>query len=585
LGEEALQEGVAAQLVQALRSACAGLTPSAMLEELYWPPSEPVPDGVATVLNLVEGLDQIACIQLVDSVRMAPMEAVMLLNALLRQVTGATHWAHFALSHHLGILLRMGVVEARMPLAVHSFLAAEGFPTNEYVQSGPRAALATSLAAIAPREAVAQGLLATRMGIGDALAGVGPAFNALGLPRAAAGLDLLAAGQIAAAIGSPQLAVEASYADDCDGASRLPGRPAGEVVHSPPQGAASHYVFRGAEAPLKVPALDVFAIDEATYSVDLSKLGRPEYYVASLTSWVADLCLGGRPFIESPPIEVEEPVLALEDRFSTKLNNSQFLFDHLPRALLYRERGAPPEARVLVPGGNAFIVDALAAAGFDHALVPPGRRFTLHTPRLYVASNMFRDWDHPASLGSAPSLRSVRGAFGMADILPGRRRPRLGDARAFQVLRRAFRAQDSSPARRRLLLSGEGRVTNWPEMVAALAPRGFEPVDVAEMGFAEQRTLFGQAECIVGVHGTALTGLLFAPGNAHIVEILPPLSASTTYWMVASGIGMDYRAIIADDPDLPPPDYRTWQHNPGYDERPVVVPIDRLRTLIAEIKL
>ena len=579
-----MQEGVAAQFVQAVRSACAGHTPAAMLEELYWAPSEPVSEGVATIRTLVEGLDQISCIQFVDSMRMAPMEAVTLLTAFLRQATGATHWAHFALSHHLGTLLRMGVAEARMPLAVHSFLAAESFSTDEYVQSGPRAALATTLAVIAPREAVAQGLLATRMGIGDALAVAGPAFDALDMPRAAAGLDLLAAGKIAAAIGSPQLTVEASYADDCDGVSRLPGRPAGEVVHTPPRDAASHYIFRGAEAPLKVPALDVFAVDEATYSVDLSKLGRPEYYVASRAIWVADLCLGGKPFLESPLIEIAEPVLALEDRFSTKLNTSQFLFDHLPRALLYRERGAPPEARVLVPDGNPFIVDALAAAGFDTVLVPPGRRFTLHTPRLYLASNMFRDWDHPAGLGSAQSLLSVRRTFGIPEVLSGRRRLRLDDGLAFHALRWAFRAQGSAPTGRRLLLSGKGRVTNWPEVVAALEPRGFEPVDTAEMGFAEQQTLFGQAECIVGVHGTALTGLLFAPGNAHIVEILPPLSAATTYWMVASGIGLDYRAIIADDPNLPPPDYRTWQHNPSYDEWPLVVPIDRLLTVIADIE-
>ena len=554
-----------------------------MLEELYWAPSEPVRDAITTVRTLVEGLDQIACIQLIDSVRMAPMEAVTLLNACIGQATGPTRWAHFALSHHLGILMRMGVAEARMPLAVHSFLATEGFPTDGYVQSGPRAALAASLAATAPREAVAQGLLATQMGISDALVGVGFAFDALGLPWAPAGLDLLAAGEIAAAIGSPQLAVEASYADDCDGVSRLPVRPAGEVKHNPPHGAGSHHVFRGADVPLQLPAMDVFAVNEATYSVDLSKLGRPEYYAASRASWIADLCLGGKPFVDSPMIEVAEPILAMEDRFSTKLNISQFLFDHLPRALLYRERGAPPGARVLVPDGNPFIVDALAAAGFGEALVPPGRRFTLQTPLLYLASNMFRDWDHPAGLGSARTLRAVRNAFGMADSQPGRRGLRLGDDRAFHALRRAFRALDSAPGRRRLLLSGEDRVTNWADVMAALTPRGFELVDLAEMGFAEQRELFGQAEWIVGVHGPALTGLLFAPLNAHIVEILPPLSAATTYWMVASGIGLDYRAIIADDPDLPQPDYRIWQHNPGYDDRPVVVPVDRLRAAIADM--
>jgi capsular polysaccharide biosynthesis protein len=65
------------------------------------------------------------------------------------------------------------------------------------------------------------------------------------------------------------------------------------------------------------------------------------------------------------------------------------------------------------------------------------------------------------------------------------------------------------------------RILNEPELIAFLGGHGFSPVSLEGRSVAEQADLFWQAEAIVGMHGAALTNLIFARPGTTVVEIFP----------------------------------------------------------------
>jgi len=44
--------------------------------------------------------------------------------------------------------------------------------------------------------------------------------------------------------------------------------------------------------------------------------------------------------------------------------------------------------------------------------------------------------------------------------------------------------------------------------------------------------------------------------------------------------GHRYHAVVAEDPELPHPDYSTWSHRAEYNNRDLVMPPDRLITAL-----
>lgn len=81
-------------------------------------------------------------------------------------------------------------------------------------------------------------------------------------------------------------------------------------------------------------------------------------------------------------------------------------------------------------------------------------------------------------------------------------------------------------AGRRLFVSRAGgggvvpRLRNEAEILAALRPRGFEPVLAERLTMAEQIALFSGAEMVCGPHGAGLANMLHAPADAILIEIL-----------------------------------------------------------------
>ena len=197
----------------------------------------------------------------------------------------------------------------------------------------------------------------------------------------------------------------------------------------------------------------------------------------------------------------------------------------------------------------------------DRLIIPEAKRVTVRAPEILFSSNIAADFRHPAHYCAGWAIDGLRRVMGVED-LPARRGRKLlisrGDAKGRAVL-------------------------NWGALLPVFARYGFETVELTGLPLAEQMALFRDASQVVGVHGAGLTNILFAPRECSVLEILPPLVATQAYWLLASRLGQRYTAMIADDPELPRPDYGSWQHNAAYNGRPIIVPIERLEAALATL--
>jgi capsular polysaccharide biosynthesis protein len=64
-------------------------------------------------------------------------------------------------------------------------------------------------------------------------------------------------------------------------------------------------------------------------------------------------------------------------------------------------------------------------------------------------------------------------------------------------------------------------VVNEQELLAAIRPLGFEPVELDNLPLKQQIQLFQRAEAVVGPHGAGFTNLVYARPDAAVFEIAP----------------------------------------------------------------
>jgi capsular polysaccharide biosynthesis protein len=110
--------------------------------------------------------------------------------------------------------------------------------------------------------------------------------------------------------------------------------------------------------------------------------------------------------------------------------------------------------------------------------------------------------------------------------------------------------QDGTESRRRIYVSRADaparRVANEDEVVAELEKRGFEPVRLTDMPFADQARLFNEAEIIIAPHGAGLSNLVFCNPGTVVLEVLPPNWMAPCFMSLAASAGLSYRHLRAD---------------------------------------
>jgi capsular polysaccharide biosynthesis protein len=85
------------------------------------------------------------------------------------------------------------------------------------------------------------------------------------------------------------------------------------------------------------------------------------------------------------------------------------------------------------------------------------------------------------------------------------------------------------------------RVLNEPELAAVLAVRGFEILQLRDLGFRAQAELFDSCEAIVAPHGAGLVNAVFCRPGTQLLELVPSPSVQPhVFHSVASASGCEY---------------------------------------------
>lgn len=95
------------------------------------------------------------------------------------------------------------------------------------------------------------------------------------------------------------------------------------------------------------------------------------------------------------------------------------------------------------------------------------------------------------------------------------------------------------------------RLINEDDVMAALAPLGFERIMPGALPVREQIRRFSRAKVIVGAHGAAFGNLVFAPKTARVIEFTSTFKAHIPDFHVLAKIcGFHFSSIVSDDYDF-----------------------------------
>ncbi len=107
--------------------------------------------------------------------------------------------------------------------------------------------------------------------------------------------------------------------------------------------------------------------------------------------------------------------------------------------------------------------------------------------------------------------------------------------------RRIYVTRGDTPNTRRLVQESEA----WRE----LERRGFVRVNPGEMSVRDQIDTFAAADVVVGVHGAALTNLLFCRPEVRVLHLLAPAYVKHCFHAILDAIpGSTYRYLVGDGP-------------------------------------
>lgn len=115
-------------------------------------------------------------------------------------------------------------------------------------------------------------------------------------------------------------------------------------------------------------------------------------------------------------------------------------------------------------------------------------------------------------------------------------------------LQKLFLPLKATSKRRKLLIGrprGASRqVTGWEEFKNLLIRMGFQEVQPETLSIKEQAQVFFEAEWVIGIHGAALTNIVFCRPGTKIVEILGQQYVNPCYRALSEAAGLRYHALL-----------------------------------------
>jgi capsular polysaccharide biosynthesis protein len=192
-------------------------------------------------------------------------------------------------------------------------------------------------------------------------------------------------------------------------------------------------------------------------------------------------------------------------------NYYHFLLEAMPRWALVRQILPNVDIdAIYVPTAHQYQRDLLAIAGID--------------PGAVIAT------------GEVPAIRASR------LLVPGY--PNVGELQPRWLVdwvRETFKPVNTAGKPSRLFVTrGSGpntrRLVEGPAVEAMLAERGFVTIDPGAIPVQEQIDHFAAADVIVGIHGAAMTNLVFAKPGVRILELFAPRYIHPCYWAMSQNI-------------------------------------------------
>lgn len=198
-----------------------------------------------------------------------------------------------------------------------------------------------------------------------------------------------------------------------------------------------------------------------------------------------------------------------------------WMMESLPRMALLRDY-LPMLDGVFVCGKlQRFHIEAMAALGVprsklielnaashfapEHLFVP--RAFAMYNPPRWLVA-----WYRSAFRDNVQSQTAGR-----------------------ESARRVYVSRSDAPAR---------KIANEAELIRLLDGHGFVTVKLSELSFAEQASVFENADVIVAGHGAGLSNLVFCRPGAKVIEIMPPRWMAPCFMSLAAVAGCDYRFVV-----------------------------------------
>ncbi len=122
-----------------------------------------------------------------------------------------------------------------------------------------------------------------------------------------------------------------------------------------------------------------------------------------------------------------------------------------------------------------------------------------------------------------------------------------------KFLRRAFLGPLRQPQKsypERIYIRREGarhrRVLNEEAVIAYLSTRGFTPVSLETLSFAEQLNWFASAKVIVAPHGSGLTNLVFCAPKTKVIEFFAPSYIRHYFWVISQQLGLEHYYLLGE---------------------------------------
>lgn len=206
-------------------------------------------------------------------------------------------------------------------------------------------------------------------------------------------------------------------------------------------------------------------------------------------------------------------------------NYYHWLIETLPRIALLEMAGFKPgDIRLVMPANNSsakFVHECLNLVGW-------GNNVNYLGAGAYKVRNLI-----VPSLTCPPSKISPVAAAWLRQKLLS---PNADTNKVFAGFERIYIARDDSPSR---------RVANISEVDELMKKHGFVKVTMSGKTVSEQAQLFAAAKYIVGIHGAALSNVIFCQNGARLLEIFMDGWFTKAFFNLSRDRGMSYGCFLA----------------------------------------